>query len=93
MADSKDAGKKTMVDVVSVPREGPISVEKRNIIPLDSVSLNKTKNFALRAEDSVSKVEIATDTVKIDGIIAEKGSCFSKAQMSKEPDPIVGPKG
>ncbi|KAL5829025.1 hypothetical protein ACOSQ3_018493 [Xanthoceras sorbifolium] len=73
MADSKDAGKKTMVDMVSVTSEGPTSVDKRNIIPFHSVSLNKTKNSVVRVEDSVSKVEIATDTVKIDNSIAEKG--------------------
>ncbi|KAL5761990.1 hypothetical protein ACOSP7_018254 [Xanthoceras sorbifolium] len=98
MADSKDAGKKTMVDMVSVTSEGPTSVDKRNIIPFHSVSLNKTKNSVVRVEDSVSKVEIATDTVKIDNSIAEKGgldqvgqidSCFSKAQMPKESDQLA----
>ncbi|KAL5833604.1 hypothetical protein ACOSQ3_017278 [Xanthoceras sorbifolium] len=98
MADSKDAGKKTMVDVVSVSSERPISINKRNIIPLHSVSLNKTTNSVVRVEDSVSKVEIATNTIKIDSSIAEKGgldqvgqidSCFSKAQMSKESDQLT----
>ncbi|KAL5850225.1 hypothetical protein ACOSQ4_008238 [Xanthoceras sorbifolium] len=102
MVDSMDAGKKMMVDVVSVPREGPTLIEKRNIIPLDSVILNKTKNFILRVEDSVSKVEIAIDNVKIDSSVVEKwgldqvgqiDSCFSKAQMSKASDSIVGPEG